>query len=145
MPSVRKSALLPYASLSMFKLVSDIESYPQFLPWCADARVLRREGHEIDAQILVDYRGLKLSFSSRNTERPPQAIALSLLGGPFRELTGGWQFTKLDEQACKVEFGLDYALNLGLLSGALSPVFDHIANTMIDAFVRRAEQIHGPA
>lgn len=143
MASVRKSALLPYSSQSLFALVSDIESYPKFLPWCAGARELRRDGHQVDASIAVDYRGLKLSFASRNIERPPQAIDLSLLDGPFRQLAGGWRFTSLGEQACKVEFAMDYALNLGLLNAAVAPVFDHIVGTMIDAFVRRADQIYG--
>lgn len=143
MPLVRKSALLPYASLNMFELVSDIESYPQFLPWCAGARVLRREGNQVDASIAVDFRGLRLSFASRNTERPPQAIDLALLEGPFRRLAGGWQFLSLDPQACKVEFTLDYALNVGVLNAALTPVFDYIAGSMINAFVLRADQIHG--
>ena len=143
MPSIRKSALVAHSDAQMFTLVDDIKSYPQFLPWCSSADLTLVEARAVEATIGVDFLGLKLAFSTRNLRHAPTQIDISLLGGPFRRFAGQWKFTALAAQACKIEFHLDYQVQAGVIGAALAPVFEQIASTMVDAFVRRAEQLYG--
>jgi ribosome-associated toxin RatA of RatAB toxin-antitoxin module len=143
MPSVHKTVLLPYSAQQMFELVRNVCDYPQFLPWCGGAEVDEVGGDMIQATLSIDYHGLKQTFSTRNLHHAPDRITMTLVDGPFAHLDGTWGFHPLRPDACRVEFRLDYAFKNGLLSRALTPVFAQIARTMVDAFVRRAEQIHG--
>ncbi len=127
----------------MYDLVERVEEYPKFLPWCGGADVRRDSDERAVATILIDYRGLKQRFTTTNVQRPPEAISMRLRDGPFSKLEGEWRFLALRPDACKVDFSLEYAFAGGLLGRALAPVFDHIARSFIDAFVRRAEQIYG--
>jgi ribosome-associated toxin RatA of RatAB toxin-antitoxin module len=141
--AVRKSVLLPYSARQMFDLVERIEDYPRFLPWCGGADVVRDAGRGVVATILIDYRGLRQRFTTANVHRPPEEIAMQLRDGPFSRLEGNWRFLALREDACKVEFALEYAFARGLLGRAMAPVFDQIARSFVDAFVRRADQLYG--
>jgi ribosome-associated toxin RatA of RatAB toxin-antitoxin module len=143
MPSVKKSVLVPYGAPRMFALVERVEDYPQFLPWCGGTQVHERAPGRVVATIRIDYRGLRQSFTTENRHEPDRSIRMTLRDGPFSRLDGQWLFSPLRDDACKVEFGLDYAFAGALLSRALSPVFDQIAATFVDAFVRRAESVHG--
>jgi ribosome-associated toxin RatA of RatAB toxin-antitoxin module len=127
----------------MFALVERVEAYPQFLPWCGGAEVLERGEAGMVATIRIDFRGLKQSFTTENVHEHDRSIRMRLRDGPFSQLDGRWTFSPLREDACKVEFSLDYAFAGALLSRALSPVFDQIAASFVDAFVRRAEALHG--
>jgi ribosome-associated toxin RatA of RatAB toxin-antitoxin module len=142
--SVRKSVLVPYSAASMFELVDRVEHYPRFLPWCGGATVLEtREGGKI-ARIDIDYHGVRAHFTTDNVNRPPDSILITLKDGPFRHLHGEWRFLALAPDACKVEFELAYEFSTPLLAKVVGPVFAHIANTFIDAFVPRAEALHVP-
>jgi ribosome-associated toxin RatA of RatAB toxin-antitoxin module len=143
MPSVRRSVLVPYGAPTMFALVEQVESYPQFLPWCGGAEVLERGDDRMVATLRIDFRGLKQSFTTENLHEPDRSIRMRLRDGPFSQLDGCWTFAPLREDACKVEFSLDYAFAGALLSRALAPVFDQIAASFVEAFVRRAEALHG--
>jgi len=143
MPSVQRSVLVPYGAPTMFALVEQVESYPQFLPWCGGAEVLERGDDRMVATIRIDFRGLKQSFTTENLHDPDRSIRMRLRDGPFSRLDGRWTFSPLREDACKVEFALEYVFAGALLSRALSPVFDQIAASFVDAFVRRAEALHG--
>lgn len=143
MHAVRKSLLLPYSARQMFDLVERVEDYPQFLPWCGGTEVERDAQAGVIATILIDYRGLRQRFTTSNVIQPPEAISMQLREGPFSRLDGHWRFVSLREDACKVEFALQYAFARGLLGRALAPVFDQIAHSFVDAFVRRAEQLYG--
>jgi len=145
MPSVHKSVLLPFSSERMFELVHAVETYPQFLPWCGGATVHERSMHRMLATIAIDYRGIRQSFTTENELHAPHRIAMTLREGPFSSLDGLWHFHTLRHDACKVDFRLDYAFKSGLLGQALVPVFDHIARSFVDAFVRRAEQLDAVA
>ena len=125
-------------------LVEDVESYPQFLPWCsASCIVADREGG-MDASIDIAYKGIRSRFTTRNQHRYPEQIRLELIDGPFRSLTGHWDFLPLRAGACKVQLTLQYEFASGLLGRAVAPVFDAIANSMVDSFALRAEQLYGP-
>jgi ribosome-associated toxin RatA of RatAB toxin-antitoxin module len=127
----------------MFGLVERVEDYPAFLPWCGGTQVHERSPERMLATIRIDFRGLQQSFTTENLHEPDRSIRMRLRDGPFQRLDGGWLFTPLRADACKVEFALDYAFAGPLLSRALSPVFDQIAASFVDAFVRRAEAVHG--
>jgi ribosome-associated toxin RatA of RatAB toxin-antitoxin module len=144
MPRVERSVLVHYSAEQMFELVADVEAYPQFLPWCSGSRIAPDRGGGLDATVEIDYRGIRSRFTTRNQMRYPEQIRMSLVDGPFRALEGTWQFHALRPGACKVQLGLDYDFAIGLLGRAVAPVFDLIANSMIDSFAQRAEAIYGP-
>jgi len=144
MKRIARSAIVEHSAEQMFALVDDIESYPRFLPWCRAARVDERTEERVQATLSVGMRGLKQTFSTRNELRPPEAMDMRLLKGPFRHFTAAWRFRPLSAQACSVEFSLEYEM-AGPLARMLEPLFDHIADTMVDAFTRRADDLHGNA
>jgi ribosome-associated toxin RatA of RatAB toxin-antitoxin module len=141
--SVRRSVLVPYGAAAMFALVDDVERYPDFLPWCAGATVLATGDGGRTARLDIDFHGVRAHFTTDNANTAPERIVVSLNDGPFRHLHGEWRFRPLAEQACKVEFELAYEFATRVLERAVGPVFAHIANTFIDAFVRRAETVYG--
>ncbi len=147
MVTVDRSALVEFSAERMYALVYDVEAYPRFLPWCTDAAaVTSHHGSRTLATIHVSYRGIHEKFTTENSNEPGRAIAMQLVSGPFRQLRGHWRFTPLDANACKVELRLEYEISSRLLKRILGPVFHHIADTLVHAFVRRAQQIYaGPA
>ena len=142
MQRVKRSVLVSYSSARMFALVDDVEKYPQFLPWCAGATVLDRRDDGKTARIDIDYHGVKAHFTTDNANTPPERIVITLKDGPFKQLQGEWRFRALAKDACKVEFELAYEFATGLIETIVGPVFNHIAGTFIDAFVRRAEKLY---
>ena len=150
MKQVKKSVLLWYSAHEMYALVTAFEDYPRFLPWCERAEVLERHENGLTARLHLSYAGLHHAFTTRNTYREDESVELDLVDGPFSRLDGTWRFVPLpapgegDAKACKVEFEMCYAFANRPLERLISPVFDRIANTFVDAFVRRAEQVYGP-
>jgi ribosome-associated toxin RatA of RatAB toxin-antitoxin module len=134
---VSKSALLEYPAGAMFDLVEQAELYPEFLPWCSRATVLERTDDMVSAEIEVDYHGVRFSLVTRNPKRRPEWLAVRLVRGPFRRFEGDWNITALAPDACKIAFALHYEM-AGPLARVATPVFDRIANTLVDAFVARA-------
>jgi ribosome-associated toxin RatA of RatAB toxin-antitoxin module len=143
MRSVHKSVLVPYSAQQMFNLVERVEDYPKFLPWCGGARILQQTTEETLAQIDIDYGGVRTHFTTANQNQPPDRIVISLRDGPFRRLDGIWQFRALSDSACKVEFELSYEFATSVLERLIGPVFGRIADSFIDAFVKRAAAVHG--
>jgi ribosome-associated toxin RatA of RatAB toxin-antitoxin module len=127
----------------MFSLVNDVEAYPEFLHWCSGARILRREGNVIMAEIDVRFAGVRQSFSTRNTLEEPHRIVISLLNGPFRRLDGDWTFTDSRSGGCSIELSLEFTVALTPLGFLLSRVFEEIAASQMDAFIRRARKVYG--
>ena len=149
MKHVRKSVLLWYSPREMFDLVTDVEAYPLFLPWCDKAQVLEQHADGVTARIGLAYMGVRHAFTTRNTQIAPERVAVQLIDGPFSLLEGLWLFHPLgrpgtEEMACKIEFDLRYAFASTALETVVSPVFDRIADTFVDSFVRRAEDVYGP-
>jgi len=144
MQRVEKSVLVPYAAAEMFELVDRVERYPQFLPWCAGAQVLEAAELRKTARLDIDYQGVRAELTTDNVNAPPKSIAITLRSGPFRDLHGEWRFQALEPNACKIEFDLSYEFASPLLERLVGPVFEQIADTFVDAFVRRAESVYGP-
>lgn len=140
---VRKSMLVAYSAESMFDLIEAVEHYPAFLPWCAGAVVLSRDESVVIANLRVDYHGLRLGFTTRNPKRRPESMAITLEQGPFRRFEGHWRLTPLAASACKIEFALLYEFDGTLTRMLAGPVFARIADTLIDAFVARADNVLG--
>lgn len=143
MPVVEKSVLVGHSAQQMFALVDAVEAYPQFLPWCSGTDVIHRDAERTRATLHVNYHGAKQSFTTENAKEPPQRMTVRLVRGPFRVLDGEWRFNALAEDACKVEFRLHYEFSSRVLAMLVGPVFSYIANTMVDAFVKRAADLHG--
>lgn len=145
MKHVNKSVLLWYSPEQMYALVTAVADYPQFLPWCSQARVVAQHEDGMTAELHIAFAGLRQAFTTRNINVPNQSVNMTLVDGPFSHLTGQWRFLPLsDPKACKVEFSLDYAFSSAALSMLISPVFERITGTFVDAFVKRAEQVYGP-
>lgn len=140
---VSRSAIVPFSAEEMFALVEDIERYPDFLPWCGGAEVTSRDPVKTSATIHINYRGVRQSFSTDNRKYPPERMTMNLVQGPFRALDGEWRFVMLGAAASRVEFNLQYEFSSALLERLVGPVFGHIAGTMVDAFLKRAEQLYG--
>ena len=145
MKTIIRSALVGYSATDMYSLVEDIERYPEFLPWCRSTRVPKREPGRTIATLTVGVRGIQQTFTTENTNRTGEAIDMRLVEGPFRRFSAAWRFQALGPQAAKIEFSLTYEFASSLIAKVLEPLFDHIANTMVDAFIRRAEALYGQA
>jgi ribosome-associated toxin RatA of RatAB toxin-antitoxin module len=166
MKHVKKSVLLWYSAREMYDLVVDVERYPSFLPWCDSAAVVERHGpgdapgstEGMTARLGLNFAGVKQSFTTRNDHVVGRQVRLDLVDGPFSKLLGIWDFVPLGTQgggndadavaeaatrACRIEFDLAYALKAGPLEIVLNPVFDRVANTFVDSFVKRAAQVYG--
>ncbi len=143
MVRVDRSALVEHSAQAMYALVADIESYPQFLPWCGGAEYSAREPARTVATLHIDFHGLKNRFTTENLHQAGRRIDMKLVSGPFRSLQGSWSFTELGENACKVELSLRYEFASPLLEAAVGPVFRNIAESFVEAFVRRAGETFG--
>jgi ribosome-associated toxin RatA of RatAB toxin-antitoxin module len=150
MKQVKKSVLLWHTPREMYELVTQVERYPEFLPWCSKVEVLAREGDTVTARLHLAYAGVKHAFTTRNRNEEGRSVRMELVDGPFSRLDGAWEFLPLNKpggegepSACKIAFELNYAFSSGALEAVVSPVFDRIANTFVDSFVQRAETLHG--
>ena len=143
MAVVEKSVLIERSAVQMYELVDKVEDYPRFLPWCGGIELFERSPGKTSARIDINYHGLKTHFATENAKDYPRSMAITLTDGPFKHLDGAWRFTPLGETACKVEFRLHYEFSSRVLEKALGPVFNHIANTLVECFVKRAQQVHG--
>jgi ribosome-associated toxin RatA of RatAB toxin-antitoxin module len=138
MKNIARSAIVEHSALEMYELVENIDAYPEFLPWCKAAVVHERLPGGTRATLTVGVGGLTHAFTTRNENRPGEAIAMHLESGPFRRFEGRWSFVALAPDACRIEFSLEYEFSSRTLGRVLSPLFDGIADSMVEAFVRRA-------
>ena len=143
MAQVLKSVLVAHSAQRMFELVDAVEKYPEFLPWCGGSECDFRDATVTRATLHINYRGIRQSFSTENVKTAPALMQIRLIEGPFRTLEGGWRFTDLNGRGCKVELSLHYEFASRLLEKLIGPVFGYIANSMVDAFVKRAQSIYG--
>ncbi|MDK2125616.1 type II toxin-antitoxin system RatA family toxin [Parachitinimonas caeni] len=139
MPQIKKLVLVEFSAAQMFELVDRVEDYPGFLPWCGFSEVHSRDDLWTVATLGIDYLGLRQQFTTENRKSDNQ-ISLELKDGPFRNLTGAWRFVPLAENACKVVFELEYEFANRTLENLVGPVFNKIANSFVDAFVKQAEK-----
>ena len=144
MPLISRKALVQYSAEEMYQLVSDVETYPQFLPWCRSTRLISKSEDEVRASIEI-YKGkLNKSFTTLNRHQKNKMIEMRLLEGPFRHLEGFWRFDALkNDMGCKVSLDLDFEFDSKLIAMMVGPVFSQIANSLVDSFCKRAVEIYG--
>lgn len=142
MPSIQRSALVSYSAKSMFELVNDINAYPEFLPGCTDSKVLSESAQEMRASLLVSKAGVKQWFTTHNTLIPGERIEMKLVDGPFSSLSGGWTFSALAENACKIELNLNFQFSNKLAEMAFGKVFNQLTASMVNAFTERAKKVY---
>ncbi|MCG3723308.1 ubiquinone-binding protein [Vibrio cincinnatiensis] len=142
MKQVSRSALVAFSAEQMFHLVNDVESYPDFLPGCSGTRVLESSSDKMVASVDVSKAGISKTFTTENHLNHGQSIIMHLVDGPFQTLRGGWFFTPLDEQACKVELKLEFEFSSKMIELAFGKVFNELTSNMVNAFTKRAKQVY---
>ncbi|AKJ95922.1 MULTISPECIES: type II toxin-antitoxin system RatA family toxin [Thioalkalivibrio] len=140
---IRRYADVPYSREQMFNLVNDVDAYPQFLPGCRSASARPRGEHEVEGTIELAKGALHKSFTTRNTLKRPESIDMRLVSGPFRRLHGTWSFTEVEGGKTRIALELEFEFANRLMAFAIGPVFTQIANSLVDAFVQRAREVHG--
>ncbi|WP_114970376.1 type II toxin-antitoxin system RatA family toxin [Rhodoferax ferrireducens] len=146
MKTIAKSVLLWYSPQEMYVLVTEVDQYPKFLPWCDRARVVSSDAGGMTAEVGISFSGIRQTFTTRNEHTPGRTVAMKLVNGPFSRLDGEWNFVPLGDgtqRACKVELTLHYGFDNATLGKLVGPVFDKIAGSLVDAFVKRAVQVYG--
>jgi ribosome-associated toxin RatA of RatAB toxin-antitoxin module len=149
MKHVKKSVLIWYSPMEMYQLVTGVPEYPQFLPWCERAEVIEQHAGGMTARLHLAYAGVHHAFTTRNEHAPGERVVVQLVDGPFSVLDGTWHFHPIampsgdGPSACRIEFDLRYAFSSRALEAVVSPVFDRVANTFVDSFVKRAEKVYG--
>lgn len=143
MTVVHKSVILEYSAEQMFALVDQVENYPQFLPWCGGVEIHERSENKLIATLVINYHGIKHSFTTENTNAAPTRMNMRLLEGPFKHLDGTWHFKPLRSDACKIDFDLHYEFSNKVIEKIIGPVFEKIANSFVDSFRHRAETVYG--
>lgn len=148
MAVVSKTQLVPYSAEQMFDLVDDVEHYQDFLPWCSSSEVVEDcyyedRDSEMVASLEVKKGKVKRSFTTRNQRKRAEYIKLDLVDGPFSKLQGSWRFLGLDEHACEVSLHLEYEYSSKVVKAVFGLVFNHVSNTLVKAFVKRAGDVYG--
>jgi len=141
--SIDRSALVPFTPHEMFVLVIDASAYPQFMPWCSGSEILSYENDEMVARLDFSVGGVSRSFITRNHHLPDAEVSIQLVDGPFSQLQGRWRFEPLGEEGCKISLFMEYDFSSKLVGMAIGPVFNQIANSLVDAFQKRAVEIYG--
>ncbi len=143
MTLINKFALVPYTPAQMFALVDDIETYPEFLPWCKSTRVLSRTKDEVRATIELSKGGVEKAFTTCNRNQKNEMIEMHLVEGPFKRLEGFWRFDALGNDGCKVSLDLEFEFASRVLGLVIGPVFSQVANSLVDSFQQRAVDVYG--
>ncbi|NCV38811.1 MAG: type II toxin-antitoxin system RatA family toxin [Betaproteobacteria bacterium] len=140
MHNIHKSAIVLHSSKKMFQLVDSVENYPRFLPWCGSTQILERDNSKTIASIEINYKGIRQTFTTENTKKQNKEMMIKLIDGPFQSLSGQWIFKNLDNDSCQIELKLEYQFSNIILEKLISPVFNMIANTFIDEFIKEANK-----
>jgi ribosome-associated toxin RatA of RatAB toxin-antitoxin module len=143
MADVQKSLLIQHSAHRMYNLVTDVAKYPEFLPWCGGVEVYQSTPELMEAKININFKGVKQYFHTKNIQKSPTNIDMTFVSGPFKKFEGRWIFTPLADDACKIEFSLRYEFSNFVLDKLIGPVFSVIANTFVNCFVKRADDLYG--
>ena len=136
---ITRSILVPYSTEAMFDLIEQAEWYPSFVPWCATAEILERSDDWVAARLEITYAKWRFEMRTRNPKRRPEWLQVRLVDGPFREFHGDWHFVPLADLGCKVTFQLRYHVADGLFDRVAKTALDRVVDSVVDAFVKRAE------
>ena len=144
-----ETRLVPYTPAQMFELISDIERYPEFLPWCAAARIRnsQTEGETeiVDGDLIISFKVFRERFGSRVTMNPSQGkIDVSYLDGPFKRMVNSWTFQQASENQCELSFFVDFEFKSRTLQALIGVVFEQAMHQVVRAFETRAAALYGP-
>jgi ribosome-associated toxin RatA of RatAB toxin-antitoxin module len=142
MRTVNRSALVPYSATAMFKLVCDVEAYPEFLPWCSSTQLLSKSATDLSASLQIGYGALNSEFTTANEFTEPDWMTMRLIDGPFSSLEGRWDFTELGDDGCEVNLKIEFAFSNPVKDMLFGATFETICNELIDAFTKRARQLY---
>ena len=149
MPSHAETRVLPYDARQMYDLVADVASYPEFLPWCAAARIRARTplpegGEEMLADLVISFKVFRERFGSRVRLFPDaRRIETEYLDGPFKYMRSTWEFRDLGEGTCEVDFDVDFEFRNIILQKAIGLVFNEAMHRIVRAFEARAQALYG--
>lgn len=143
MAKVHRSALVMHSANEMFDVVSDVAAYTQFLPWCAGSEIVEEtdEGHV--ACLVIQKGKFRHTFTTLNRITENSGIQIELIDGPFKHLRGGWAFVPISDKASKVVLDLDFDISGRIGTVVLRGVVKKAADTMVDAFCKRANELYG--
>ena len=146
MPTHTEKRLMPYTAQQMYDLVADIDSYPEFLPWCAAVRtrkvIPQDEKIIVDADLVIAFKVFRERFGSRVTLKPNQTtIDVEYLDGPFKYLNNHWVFTNVDG-GCEADFFVDFEFKSKVLQVLIGVVFGEAMQRIVRAFEARAQQLY---
>jgi len=142
MPTVERSALVPFSAEQMYQLINDVGRYPEFIANCSDSQVIEQGEHHMKASLTVKKGIIRETFATVNRLTKNQKIEMELLDGPFKSLHGVWLLSPLSDAACKIEFHLSFEFSSGLLGKAFAPIFSQLANDMVMSFQQRAQSVY---
>lgn len=143
MPEIHRSALVPFGTDKMYKLINDVYAYPEFLPGCVGSKIIDVNDHEMTAAVKIAKVGIHNTFITRNILINNHSIHIQLVEGPFRKLKGSWEFSPLTPDACQIDFYLEFEFSNRLLELAFGRIFKDLAGNMLEAFSKRAKVIYG--
>ena len=132
---------MPYSCNYMYQIVNDVYRYPEILPWCGGSEIHHQDEHLMEASLIMSISGMEQKFTTRNNLIPGQSISMELCEGPFEILRGQWRFMPLADSGCKVELDLEFELKPGFASAIIGSAFGKIANSMVDSFCTRAQEL----
>ncbi len=143
MYSVNRSALVMHSADKMFYLINDVERYAEFLPWCGGSKVLSESENQTIASVTIAVKKVNKTFTTRNVHTGKSMTCLSLIEGPFSFLEGEWRFLSLQPNSCKISLQLKFDFSNKLVAAVVGPVFNAIADSMVDSFCKRADDLYG--
>ena len=143
MPTHAEVRVLHHPPEQLFDLVADVEKYPEFLPWCVDARIRRREGGLVVADLVIGYRMFRERFTSTVALNRPDRIDVTYAEGPFRYLNNHWIFAPEGPDSCVIDFFVDFEFRSRVLQAMVGRVFGEAVKVMVHAFERRADELFG--
>jgi len=134
---------LPYTPEQLFDLVADVKSYAEFLPWVAAVRVRSNSDTDTVADLVVGFRALKETFTSKVIKRRPHEIEIDYIEGPLKYLHNGWKFTPDGRGGTDIDFCVDFAFRSRIFETIAGQMFDRALRRMIGAFEERAHALYG--
>ena len=138
MAKFSRNAIVPCSAKEMFQLVAEIEKYPEFILWCKFVSYHVDFNDDITAKIKAEVKGIPFNFSTKNKNTPFSSIVISLLEGPFSELSGKWTFSEIAENRCEVGFFIKWRFSSFILEKSSGLIFDQVADKIFEAFIERA-------
>ncbi|MBM3549451.1 MAG: type II toxin-antitoxin system RatA family toxin [Alphaproteobacteria bacterium] len=146
MPTHAEKRLLPYTPEQLYRLVAEVERYPEFLPWCVAARIRKREGDTFWADLVIGFKMIRERFTSQVKLAPDERrIDVAYTDGPFRYLNNHWIFNPVGDGQCEIDFYVDFEFKNRMLQGLMHVLFDEAVRRMVNAFEARARALYGTA